>query len=513
MKLIIVHTFQTASLFLHLLLPRRALGLEHRPLSLIPLPGDAANELPNRAQDVQTRDRSHPFMKNKAAAVAAALGHPTTAHTKRSNSWFVGAETLDWLQTVAERLGGESATRGVTQVVSRQGGDLASKTGGHSEASKAVKFDLTQLTEDSDDQNDDRQHASKGASEGVKSGLTQLATDIGARNEDASSRQHAGSSASKVTVTKPAHLPAGRGSFLQRIPIVKMQDSFLQEGSETQSETDAERKRLVERIRKDIETDAAKWPVEAPEQNARSPSLAPIDQVSEMAPVSAPAALPLAPAGNVWIIRESSNKTHAPLQSAYVPDPRDSFSSQEGSPWKMVRSVSRGAALVVELITVEQWSKEVDVSNSPFSTRESHSPAWLASLAAKESAVRKALNDTVTQQAVAVEVAEDSPFIAQHVMPMVIAIRRIPSAFGQRLSGVAAVVSNMGLVTAQILATTFLVGLLILFLIVDKSYQRDEKQQEADDQKKLKADWWAQLTSWEAGVPGVEYNEGDCHLG
>jgi len=471
MKLIIVHTFQTLSLFLHLLLSRRALGLEHRPLVLIPLPRAAANELPSRAQDVQTRDRSHPFMKNKAAA----LGHPTIAHTKRNNSWFVGAETLDWLQSIAERLGGETATRGGTQVVSRQGGDLAAKSGGHSEASKAVKLDLTQLSKDSENQ-----------------------------NEDALSRQHASNSTSKVAATKPVQ-PSGRGSFLQQRPVVKLQESFLQEGSETQTERNAESS-LVEQN--------SSLPAEAAEQNTSSESLAPVDQVPQMAPASAPATLlPLAPAEKVWVIRESSNKTHAPLLSAYVPDPRDSFAVQEGSPWKMVTSVSRGAALVVELITVEQWSKEVDNTNSPFSTRESHEPAWLASVAEKENAVRKALNDTVTEQAFAVEVAEDSPFIAQHVMPVFIFIRSIPSAFGQRLSGVAAVVSNMGLVTAQILATTFLVGLLILFLIIDRSYQRHEHDKEADDHKKVKAEWWAQLTSWESGVPGVEYNEGDCHLG
>jgi len=496
MKLSIVHTFQALSLFLHLLLSRRALGLEHRPLALIPLPRAAANQLPSRAQDVQTRDRSHPFMKNKAAA----LGHPTTAHTKRNNSWFVGAETLDWLQSIAERFGGETATRGGTQVVSRQGGDLASKSGGHSEASKAVKLDLTQLSKDSANQNEDalsRQHASNSASEGVK-----LATDSGNQNRVAVSAQHATNGASKVAATKPV---SGRGSFLQRIPIVKLQESFLQEGSETQTERNAESS-LVEQN--------SSLPAEAAEQNTSSESLAPIDQVPEMAPASAPATiLPLAPAEKVWVIRESSNKTHAPLLSAYVPDPRDSFAIQEGSPWKMVTSVSRGAALVVELITVEQWSKEVDNTNSPFSTRESHEPAWLASVAEKENAVRKALNDTVTEQAFAVEVAEDSPFIAQHVMPVFIFIRSIPSAFGQRLSGVAAVVSNMGLVTAQILATTFLVGLLILFLIIDRSYQRHEHDKEADDHKKVKAEWWAQLTSWESGVPGVEYNEGDCHLG
>lgn len=442
-------------------------------------------------------------MKNKAAA----LGHSTTAHTKRNNSWFVGAETLDWLQSIAERFGGETATRGGAQIVSRQGGDLASKSGGHSDASKAVKFDLTQLATDSENQNEDalsRQHASNSTSKPVKFDLTQLATDSDDQNAVASSRQRASNSASKVAATKPVNFPGGRGSFLQRIPIVKLQESFLQEGSETQTETDAESS-LVEQN--------SSLPAEAAEQNTSLDSIAPIDQVAEVASVSAPATLPLAPTGKVWIIRESSNKTHAPLLSAYVPDPRDSYALQEGSPWKMVTSVSRGAALVVELVTVEQWSKEVDSTNLPFSTRESNSPAWLASLAEKENAVRKALNDTVTEQAFAVEVAEDSPFVAQHVMPIFNCIRSIPSGFGQRLSGVASVVSNMGLVTAQILATTFLVGLLILFLIIDKSYQRLEHQQEADDQKRVKEDWWAQLTSWEAGVPGVEYNEGDPHLG
>jgi len=228
-----------------------------------------------------------------------------------------------------------------------------------------------------------------------------------------------------------------------------------------------------------------------------------------------------APAGQVWVIRESSEQQSAPLLSEYVPQPTDTYTDLPGSPWKLVAGSSHAASLVVELIGAEQFAKEAGAKKvqDPFSTRQVHRPQWLAPLAKNmgivEHAMQKPLNKVnateqtlvesventlkkvnATEQAF-VESVEDSPFVLQQVMPLVQL---------QKVKKIAAVVSSTGLFKCQMLSLLILVVLLIFFLIIDKV--RKSLQEEEDLETSKPHGWWRQLgvTSWEA-MPGVEYGE------
>lgn len=238
-------------------------------------------------------------------------------------------------------------------------------------------------------------------------------------------------------------------------------------------------------------------------------------QVNSVMDQDASSSLPLAPVGHLWVVRESSDEQHAPLLQEYVPTPQDTYVDEAGSPWKLVATPS--GSLVVELMETELWSREVEEvkrRNSvldPFSTRQSHRPHWLTSLEQPLNATERDYLET------AASAAENSPFYLQHVMPFVLFFGSVPSSVGHRLHRLAAAVSGIGLVTAQVLALTLMVGLVLVLLIIDKGIDCFRKPG-ADSEKVSmgsEAYWWNQLTSWEA-LPGVEYMEGqqsDFHLG
>jgi hypothetical protein len=223
---------------------------------------------------------------------------------------------------------------------------------------------------------------------------------------------------------------------------------------------------------------------------------------------------PFANTTQMWVVRESSDKQRVPLLSEYVPDPRDHFTDQSGNPWKIVASPWRNISLVVEQISVELWSREkaeasgtVDeqqISRLPFSTRRIRRPNWMAPGGLLEESSEKALNASGPYL---VELAENSPFFVQHFMPVFLFVGSLPSSFVARLKELAATVANMGLVTAQVLTSTFMLGLLILFVMIDKGYQQLERRHYENEQHTKEAAWWRQLTSWEAGIPGIEYSE------
>jgi len=229
--------------------------------------------------------------------------------------------------------------------------------------------------------------------------------------------------------------------------------------------------------------------------------------------------LPRAPSGHHWVIQDTSDTEHSPLLSEYVPDSHDTYVDLPGSPWKLVKS-SKAASLVVQLIGMDAWKRQLDekirkdkvLFRLPFSTRKIQPPPWLASVAAAsgffEKKAAKPLNATAATGRAALEVAEESPFLLQHVMPIVFLVRDIPLWLAQRLKKMAAKVTEMGLVTAQIVCSTVMLGVLLVFIIIDKGLQvcRGTNCDETNGALQGEEYWRQQLTSWEA-MPGVEYNE------
>merc|ERR1719313_3098135 len=137
----------------------------------------------------------------------------------------------------------------------------------------------------------------------------------------------------------------------------------------------------------------------------------------------------------------------------------------------------------------------------PFSTREVKPPPWLGSLNASGEAY--------------LEAVEDSPFLLQQIMPLLLLLRAIPESIGHRLSKIAAAIANLGLFTAQLLALMIMTTLLLFFLAIDKGYECCKREGQRKAEVSVRDAWWDQLTSWEA-MPGVEIGpraESDFHLG
>jgi len=172
----------------------------------------------------------------------------------------------------------------------------------------------------------------------------------------------------------------------------------------------------------------------------------------------------------------------------------------------------------VELMGSEQWTKEVNANRGgdPFSTRQVHRPPWLTALAAKlgiiEHDIQKPLNAVNATGRAYLESMENSPFVLQQIMPLVIFFGKIPSALVYALKRIALAVSSMGVLTSQVLGLFFLVALLLLFLALDTGFECCRRESEKNAETSKRDDWWRQLTSWEAN-PGGEYIETDFNHG
>jgi hypothetical protein len=233
--------------------------------------------------------------------------------------------------------------------------------------------------------------------------------------------------------------------------------------------------------------------------------------------------LPPASTGHVWIIRESSDHRIAPVLSEYVPKPGDTYVEQPGKAWKLVAGSSKADSLVVvvELVTTDQLAQESEsykqqkesdaTAGLPSNPRQIERPLSFTQEIALEESVEKPSNATGPAY---LESVGDSPFFLQQVMPVVMLFRNVPVWCGRRLRGIAAVVANIGLFTAQMLTLVIMTTILLLFLAIDKGYECCKREGQRKAEVNERDAWWHQLTSWDS-MPGVEMGglQSNFHFG
>lgn len=226
-----------------------------------------------------------------------------------------------------------------------------------------------------------------------------------------------------------------------------------------------------------------------------------------------------APLGYAWVIRESSDPRRAPLLSQYTPKAKDTYVDLNGSPWKLVHSSWLGAHLVVEMMDIVQWNRELVATLGL-------GQAKLASLHRPARRFRKKRHRTAAKSSNTTQHSRLYLHVSQWLSSASNASSAVGRRFGSTLLKSGATVADMGLVTAQAWGLTIMLGLLLVLLVIDRGSQWCGTDC-SDDEDNLENGPYSEgrmfsknsphlrhLTSWEV-IPGVEYMEppSDFHLG